>query len=159
MFVRDHVKVRCGLLLLALTSAGCGDDECSLDAYVDRFRAENDPLECQFAHRYMPDDRMIGAEGVHECIVDAMANARAFVGGFHLGVEESIQTHVYLGTSDGNSVEMMRAHGFDGDGVEFDVLDRRSCGPLYPGTKDYNQDVGFLCISEVPIDRLCTVTP
>lgn len=85
---------------------------------------------------------MPGAESVHDCILDAIASSRAFVGGYkHYGVEGAIR-FVYLGSSEGY---WYYTQGFHENGAD-NALRRTRCTAIVDAPGDPSITIGLECV-------------
>jgi hypothetical protein len=83
-----------------LIALGSCTEVCSFEDRIRRFFVDHpDAIDCQFAHRIfgLGEDEVVGAQAVHDCILESIAESQSFVGGYVLYGIDAGKSVAYLG--------------------------------------------------------------
>jgi hypothetical protein len=95
-------------MLVASALGGC-TEVCSFEDQVGTFFVEHeDAIDCKFAHwiAVYGDTELVGAQTVHDCIIDAIAESRSFVGGYVVYGIDAGDNFAYLGSANAGAMTL-----------------------------------------------------
>lgn|GEM_PF-6780281 len=139
------------IVAFALVSAGCLGPDCAIEAYVDDFFDDHDAIDCRFAHQISSygETSLVGAEVVRECIADALANRKAFVGGYLIAGIDSSSTTAFLGDARGSTRVIVQSYDVSGQRS----MSHMRCSSLAQQVDRY-EGIGFTCL-DGRLEPLC----
>jgi hypothetical protein len=142
---------RIGLAAVVLVG-GC-DGPCTFEEAIHEFTETHEYIDCQFAHHLLHESELVGGQVVHDCIVDAIARSKSFVGGYIIGGFEGSARYGYLGEASGGDVSLSYlTQGYSPNGTNTS-LRRTTCASLATNTAG-GENLGFECTG-ARLEKIC----